>query len=234
MGHSIESGTKKEETMNTRKAFTLIELLIVVAIIAILAAIAVPNFLEAQTRAKVSRVRSDMRAIATALESYSVDYNKYPYDFQFSFFNVPVGSPGRLTDWYVDALRMVTTPVAYMTTLRLPDPFFTHQETAVGEPGPTRSFKYYNTGYGPEKNTQLCWGNAVSVGEPADFPLPQGGYILGSYGPDRAYNGGEWASAGMTFVKDGTIGIDRLYDPTNGTVSAGDLIRTGGGVAVIP
>lgn len=48
-------------------AFTLIELLIVVAIIAILALIAVPNFLEAQIRSKVSRAKSDLRSIATAL-----------------------------------------------------------------------------------------------------------------------------------------------------------------------
>src|SRR5437773_12166494 len=61
-----------------RNAFTLIELLIVVAIIAILAAIAVPNFLEAQTRAKVSRVKSDLRSYATAVESYTVDNNKVP------------------------------------------------------------------------------------------------------------------------------------------------------------
>ena len=59
-----------------KKAFTLIELLIVVAIIAILAAIAVPNFLEAQTRAKVSRVQSDLRTLATGIESYTVDNNK--------------------------------------------------------------------------------------------------------------------------------------------------------------
>ena len=45
-------------------AFTLIELLIVVAIIAILAAIAVPNFLEAQVRARVARVKSDFRSLA--------------------------------------------------------------------------------------------------------------------------------------------------------------------------
>ena len=58
--------------------FTLIELLIVVAIIAILAAIAVPNFLEAQTRAKISRARADMRTITTGLESYHIDHNAYP------------------------------------------------------------------------------------------------------------------------------------------------------------
>jgi len=60
------------------RGFTLIELLIVVAIIAILAAIAVPNFLEAQVRSKVARVRADMRSIATALEIYCVDNNIYP------------------------------------------------------------------------------------------------------------------------------------------------------------
>src|SRR6478609_11262839 len=59
--------------------FTLIELLIVVAIIAILAAIAVPNFLEAQTRAKISRAKADMRTTVTALESYVVDWNNYLY-----------------------------------------------------------------------------------------------------------------------------------------------------------
>jgi prepilin-type N-terminal cleavage/methylation domain-containing protein len=61
-----------------KKGFTLIELLIVVAIIAILAAIAVPNFLEAQIRSKVSRVKNDQRTYATGLESYFVDNNLYP------------------------------------------------------------------------------------------------------------------------------------------------------------
>ena len=60
------------------KAFTLIELLIVVAIIGILAAIAVPNFLNAQIRAKIARVEADLKAMATAIEMYRMDNNAYP------------------------------------------------------------------------------------------------------------------------------------------------------------
>lgn len=61
-----------------RRAFTLIELLIVVAIIAILAAIAVPNLLLAQKRAVQARCASNLHAIAIALQTYKVDLNKYP------------------------------------------------------------------------------------------------------------------------------------------------------------
>ena len=60
------------------KGFTLIELLIVVAIIGIIVAIAIPNLLNAIQRAKQRRTMGDMRTVATAVESYSVDMNRYP------------------------------------------------------------------------------------------------------------------------------------------------------------
>ena len=60
------------------KGFTLIELLIVVAIIGIIAAIAIPNLLNAIDRGKQKRTMADLRSIGTAVESYAIDNNLYP------------------------------------------------------------------------------------------------------------------------------------------------------------
>lgn len=61
-----------------RKGFTLIELMIVIAIIIILAAIAIPNYLRMTQKAKKSRVASDFESLATALEAYNTDWGTYP------------------------------------------------------------------------------------------------------------------------------------------------------------
>jgi type II secretion system protein G len=98
-----------------RSGFTLIELLIVVAIIGILAAIAVPNFLNAQVRAKVARVKSDIRAIAQAQEMYYLDNNSYPPESEDNIFS---GRRARSEA----GLFFLTSPVSYIGSIPH-DPF---------------------------------------------------------------------------------------------------------------
>jgi len=61
-----------------RKGFTLIELMVVIAIIIILAAIAIPNYINMTKRANASRATSDATVLATALECYKTDMGVYP------------------------------------------------------------------------------------------------------------------------------------------------------------
>src|SRR5205809_5506745 len=59
-----------------RAGFTLVEIMIVVAIIALLAAIAVPGFLRARKRSQASRILNDLRMIDSACDQYAIETNR--------------------------------------------------------------------------------------------------------------------------------------------------------------
>jgi general secretion pathway protein G len=185
-----------------KRGFTLIELLIVVAIIGILSAIAIPNFLQAQTRAKVSRVKAEMSTIATALESYAVDYNKYPPQDG----GVGLGSQDRLI--------VLTTPIEYISNAHLVDPFAKYAAPITGSAN--RYYKFRNL-------------RDLAIKKPADYHENCKTYEWGvfSCAPDCDIIGSK-----KVFDKsDGSIKLESLYDPTNGVISPGDICRTQKGLA---
>ncbi len=198
-------------------AFTLIELLIVIAIIAILALIAVPNFLEAQTRAKVSRVTADLRTLKTGLESYFADNGAFPYwRMQLTGQNNRGG---------IHLVTGLTTPLAYLTTVDLADPFAgkgARDEfgNLIGNPDPWGT--PYSYGY-----VNIVLARIESNRPRLDYPM----YLVLSLGPDYvrgpdALNpSNQWTYNQYTVDPIGTkLYFYQSYQPTNGTISAGDIL----------
>jgi len=230
------------------KGFTLIELLIVVAIIAILAAIAVPNFLEAQIRSKVSRAKTDMRTIATALEAYFVDSNTYVGSAQdtgqqgTTINGMLTPAPSTNTSAAVNASARITfttympqlpegqagsltTPVAYLTTLP-PDPFADTKGAIFG---------YFNASdagwiawsYGPDTDEKTGNGEIQShLVDATTAPWSSGTPAVKDYTADSVYNPYTSNPTAALRTAGAPDGRAYTYDPTNGTNSTGDVWRT--------
>ncbi|HOE10719.1 MAG TPA: prepilin-type N-terminal cleavage/methylation domain-containing protein [bacterium] len=191
--------------MAKHRAFTLIELLIVVAIIGILAAIAVPNFLNAQMRARLARTEADMLAFERAYDMYRLDWNVYPPHVG--------GHP-------VWQNRFVTTPVAYIASV--PQDIF-----QVGMAKTQPDVLSYTHG---EFHVDPCPGSRLEE-DPALFARVRNcttkewrdpnyssstvGYFW-SPGPNMIHDSGQAKSKG------------KIYNITNGVKSDGDLVRVVG------
>ncbi len=207
--------------MKRLKGFTLIELLIVVAIIGILAAIAVPNFLNAQVRAKVARAESEIRSLKNSLESFFIDNNQYmPMNRDRAIMNSQYRGQDKSdpSAGTIDVAHIMigntrtgrrlylTTPVSYISSIPF-DPF--------NGDGSEKSYGYGSDG--------------VSY------------YILTSFGPDsvdgigegdgldeRDFTGAKINDRRRAGIRDGKYVLaDYKYDPSNGTSSAGDVFSTG-------
>lgn len=210
---SIKSSPKQQ-------AFTLIELLIVVAIIAILAAIAVPNFLEAQTRAKIARNRADMRAIATGIETYHIDFNQYPiWEAHKTGIWYPSGTA--LVSWpfHIWVPSRLTSPIAYLSSLpfdpfqpRVQHPTWSDPNTEWGRGMLFKRHVYLPISYMMHRTNRQAWyTQALRVA---------GDYIILSNGPDKEYYNTPPGGSNT----DLRAFID--YDASNGTVSLGNIIRS--------
>jgi prepilin-type N-terminal cleavage/methylation domain-containing protein len=163
-----------------RNGFTLVELLIVLSIVLVLVAIAVPEYLESKVVSDVARTHSDLRKIQTALDSYFVDFCVYP--------------PSHDPDSYPRGLTWLTSPFPYLRSIPH-DPFasplfgegpeYEGGSTGVGTFGnihdsashSVRIHAYLVMGVGPDQRDSVL-GNDWFPGR-----KPGGEVIITSYAP---------------------------------------------------
>ncbi|MDX9754123.1 MAG: prepilin-type N-terminal cleavage/methylation domain-containing protein [bacterium] len=185
--------------MKQIRAFTLIELLIVVAIIGILAAIAVPNFMNAQVRAKYARCLSDMKACQTALETYAVDYSKFP--------------PNALeadNGWGIP--KILTTPIPYIATIPT-DPFFNYKKDTD-----TDFYEAYVDPRGEGKYFYQEAHNEWAQNMMDPLGPKRWTYRMQGRGPDT-----DFSSKETGYAREVDWPYTYGYDPSNGTISDGNI-----------
>ncbi len=183
-----------------KTGFTLIELLIVIAIILILIAIALPNFLEAQVRAKVTRGQGDLRSIASALEAYQIQYRQYLNLYQTLKWG-PRYDPNSITS---HRLLPLTSPIRFMSSI--PPEVFDLSREIPGFQADTYAYGS-RPSYDPKGEFWRQYFDKYLKYQ----------YSIRSIGPDRQFN----------IVEPAYPNFILPYSPTNGTVSRGDINRWG-------
>jgi type II secretory pathway pseudopilin PulG len=199
--------------------FILIELLIVIGIIAILTAIAIPNFITAQTRSKVSRQKARMASAVTAIEVYRVDNTGYPPC------RLWVGAMGK----YIYEFPIeVTTPIAYLK-YRPTDYFETYQCQPDSMP-----VRYTKPGWG-YNNGFLIFNIYADYPINFDYPDPSAaGTIRISNESQAPIPYGIWGEGPNTLnwntaVEKQPFFKTSWYDPTNGIMSRGFIVKLANG-----
>ena len=191
--------------MKTR-GFTLMEVAILLVIVSVLVAIAVPNFRAAEIKSKVALAKGQLNVLALALESYNVDNLTYPPTSYTNPPTSPEADDGGSNRTSYFTLKPLTTPIAYVA--KIPeDPF-----------ADVQMIPSYDQGYGRYGHTNAAYSYRNTKGSnqltfPAYKQYDQE-WVLGSVGPDRDYD--SWGTG-----KDNL----KFYDPTNGVISNGDILR---------
>ncbi len=210
----------KSPSRKFRRGFTLIELLIVIAIILILIAIALPNFLEAQERARVVRANGHLRTMETAVFSFMTQYGYLYADYN---------DPGPITRETRNHEPLATTPCPVF-----PPGLLGSGGITFGDNPNANQVGFQRTFYAPSLHCPLTtpikfidaggtvdpWSDGtVPVGMDSRYVNPEikySAYFVS--GPDR--HSGEWLRGCDTYLN---LAVGCAYSPTNGTKSRGDL-----------